>query len=123
MPLHEAGIGENLAARPACRPLRRGGPDRDRVAEDADLALRLRDYLAGWYAVETRMDHSTLLQPMGESDFTSVFTSHFTMVNHARWDSLALTVLRFTRKTFWTYVLADLTANRTVAMPILCRLA
>ena len=85
-------------------------------AEDADLALRLWDYLAGWYAVETRMDNSTLLQPIGESDYT--------MVNHARWDSLALlTVRQFAKKTFWTYVLANLKANRTVAMPILYRLA
>ena len=88
-------------------------------AEDADLALRLWDYLAGWYAVETRMDNSTLLQPIGESDFAP----DFTMVNHARWDSLALlTVRQFTKKTFWTYVLANLKANRTVAMPIFYRL-
>lgn len=85
-------------------------------AEDADVALRLWDYLAGWYAVETRMDNSTLLQPIGESDYV--------LVNHARWDSLPVFAARqFSKRTFRTYVLANMKANRTIAMPILYRLA
>jgi hypothetical protein len=85
-------------------------------AEDSDLALRLWEYLAGWYAVETRMDNSTLLQPVDQSTFT--------FVNHARWDNLPLFAFRqFAKRTFYTYMLANLRANNVIAMPILYRLA
>jgi hypothetical protein len=36
------------------------------VADDAAVALQLCDYLAGWYAVETGMDNSTVLEPTGQ---------------------------------------------------------
>lgn len=85
-------------------------------AEDADVALELWDYLASWYAVETGMNNSTLLQPLGQSDYVCV--------NHARWESLPLFLVRqFAKTSFRTYVLANLKANRTIAMPILYRLA
>ncbi|MGH3319750.1 MAG: hypothetical protein ACRDN9_06125 [Streptosporangiaceae bacterium] len=86
------------------------------AADDSEVALDVWDYLAGWYAVETDMDNSTLLQPIGEADYV--------LVNHARWDSLpAFMVRQFAKKSFRTYVLANLKANRTVSMPILYRLA
>jgi hypothetical protein len=111
---------------PACCPKRVGDVDKTRqglflfnyfVADDATVALQLWDYLAGWYAAETGLDNSTLLEPIGEADYV--------FVNHARWDSsLARLMLRqLTRPSFRTYVLANLQANRVGAMPILYRLA
>lgn len=87
------------------------------TTEDAEVALQLWDRLAGWYAVETGLDNSTLLQPIGDADYV--------FVNHARWDvGLARLMLeQFVKPSFWTYVRANLRANRTVAMPVLYRLA
>jgi hypothetical protein len=48
------------------------------VADDAAVALQLWDYLAGWYAVETGLRTSTVLEPLGDADYV--------FVNHARWD-------------------------------------
>jgi hypothetical protein len=48
------------------------------VADDAAVALQLWDYLAGWYAVETGLRNSTVLEPLGDADYV--------FVNHARWD-------------------------------------
>ena len=89
----------------------------DFVADDAAVALQLWDYLAGWYAVVTGLDNSTLLEPIGEAGYV--------FVNHVRWDhSLPRFMLRqLTKPSFRTYVLANLQANRTGAMPILYRLA
>jgi hypothetical protein len=87
------------------------------VADDAAVALQLWEHLAGWYAVETGLDNSTLLEPLGDADYV--------FVNHARWDdSLPRFLLRqLTKPSFRTYLLANLQANRTRAMPILYRLA
>ncbi|MGH3328836.1 MAG: hypothetical protein ACRDPT_13775 [Streptomycetales bacterium] len=87
------------------------------VAEDAQVALALWDHLAGWYAVATGLDNSTLLAPIGDADYV--------FVNHARWDySLPRFMVRqFTKPSFWTYLRANLLVNRTGAMPILYRLA
>jgi hypothetical protein len=87
------------------------------TAEDPEVALQLWDRLAGWYAVETGLDNSTLLQPIGEADYA--------FVNHARWDHglLRLMFEQFGKPSFWTYVRANLRANRTVAMPVLYRRA
>jgi hypothetical protein len=87
------------------------------VAEDPSVALDLWEHLAGWYAVETGLDNSTLLGPIGPSDYV--------FVNHARWDmSLPrFAATQFTKRSFYTYVLANLRANRVAAMPILYRLA
>ena len=87
------------------------------AAEDAGLALELWERLAGWYVAETGLDNSTLLQPIGAADYV--------FVNHARWDHglLRLMLEQFARPSFWTYVRANLRANRTVAMPVLYRLA
>ncbi|MFI9361936.1 hypothetical protein ACIG5E_12875 [Kitasatospora sp. NPDC053057] len=87
------------------------------VAEDRDVALELWDHLAGWYARVTGLDNSTLLDPMGPSDYV--------FVNHARWDTGALRLLlrQLTRPSFRSYVLQNMLANRTGAMPVLYRMA
>lgn len=87
------------------------------VAEDREVALELWDYLAGWYAAETGLDNSTLLSPVDDSDYTCI--------NHARWDiSLpAFAVRQFGKRSFFRYVLANMHANGTAAMPVLYRLA
>jgi hypothetical protein len=87
------------------------------AAEDPGVALDLWDHLAGWYAAETGMDNSTLLGPVGAADYV--------FINHARWDMpLPVFAARvFGKRTFRSYVLANLHANHTAAMPILYRLA
>ena len=87
------------------------------TTEEPQVALELWERLAGWYAVETGLDNSTLLQPIGEADYV--------FVNHARWDrSLPRLMLeQFAKPSFRSYVRANLRANRTVAMPVLYRLA
>jgi hypothetical protein len=87
------------------------------VADDAAVALQLWEHLAGWYAVETGLDNSTLLEPLEQAAYA--------FVNHARWDSSLphLMLRQLTKPSFRTYVLANLQANRIVAMPILYRLA
>jgi hypothetical protein len=87
------------------------------AAEDPAVALEVWEHLAAWYAVETGLDNSTLLGPAGPSDYV--------FVNHARWDmSLPRFAARqFGKRTFYSYVLANLRANATAAMPILYHLA
>jgi hypothetical protein len=87
------------------------------AADDPAVALQLWDYLAGWYAVETGLRNSTVLEPLGQADYV--------FVNHVRWDdSLPRFLLyQLTKPSFRSYLLANLQANRTGAMPILYRLA
>lgn len=89
------------------------------VAEDAAVMLDLWDYLAGWYEVETGLDNSTLLVPQegGRSDYVAV--------NNARWDAGLPRFLfrQFSKRSFRTYVQANLEANHVGAMPVLYRLA
>ncbi|MFD9124827.1 hypothetical protein [Kitasatospora sp. NPDC059571] len=87
------------------------------VAEDRAVALELWDHLAGWYARETGLDNSTLLQPIGDADYA--------FVNHARWDvGVPRFLLRqLARPSFRSYVQTNLLVNRTGAMPLLYRLA
>jgi hypothetical protein len=89
------------------------------VASDPALALDLWDYLAGWYAVETGLDNSTLLVP------AEGVASDYVMINHARWDAhpLWIFVNQLIRPTFRRFVLANLAANQVIAMPVLYRLA
>lgn len=88
------------------------------VGEDPQVTLALWDYLAGWYAVETGMDNSTLLLPLeGEG-------SDYTIINYAHWNGL----LRFmwqqmTKRSFRTYMQANLDVNQVGAMPIFYHLA
>lgn len=88
------------------------------VGEDSQVTLALWDYLAGWYAVETGMDNSTLLLPLeGEQ-------SDYTIINHARWNGL-LSFLwqQVTKKSFRTYMQANLDGNHVGSMPIFYHLA
>jgi len=114
-----------MAARNAKRL---GDVDRDRqglflfnyfVADDADRALRLWDHLAGWYEVETGLHNSTLLVPVeGER-------SDYLAINHARWDEGVPRFLsrQLLKKSFRTFVRANLEANQVGVMPVLYRLA
>jgi hypothetical protein len=87
------------------------------VAEDPAVALELWDDLAGWYAAETGMDNSTLLEPIGDADYV--------FVNHVRWDDgLPLFMARqFGKPSFYSHVLGKLRASHTGSMPLLYRLA
>ncbi|HEY7356483.1 MAG TPA: hypothetical protein VH590_08445, partial [Ktedonobacterales bacterium] len=89
------------------------------VADDANVMLDLWDYLAGWYAVETGLDNSTLLVPLAGEQ------SDYLAINNARWDGslLGLFLGQFSKKSFRTYMLANLEANHVGAMPVLYRLA
>jgi len=69
--------------------------------------------------VETGLDNSSLLVPLeGER-------SDYVAINNARWDGSPLGVFlqQVTKKSFRSYVLANLEANRVGAMPVLYRLA
>jgi hypothetical protein len=84
------------------------------VADNAEVMLQLWDYLAGWYAVETGLDNSTLLVPLeGER-------SDYLAINHARWDVSLLRILwrQFSRFSFTFYVQENLEANRVGSMPV-----
>jgi hypothetical protein len=87
------------------------------VAEDTDVALKLWDHLTGWFMTETGIDNSTVLQPTDRSQYA--------FVNHARWDYGVprLWLRMFTKPSFWSFVQANMNANRVASMPILCRLA
>src|SRR5215207_3298277 len=89
------------------------------VADDVNVALELWDYLAGWYEEETGLDNSTLLVPLEDE------ASDYLAINYARWDvSLPRLLFRqLSKKSFRTYKLANLEANRVGAMPIVYRLA
>jgi hypothetical protein len=89
------------------------------VADDANVALELWDYLAGWYEAETGLDNSTLLVPLEDE------ASDYLAINNARWEGGLPRLLfrQLSKKTFRTYLQANLEANRVGAMPILYRLA
>lgn len=84
---------------------------------ELDSATELWEHLAAWYVAETGLTNSTLLGPTEPSDYL--------FVNHASWNvGLArFTATQFRKKSFRTYVRANLAANRIVAMPVLYRLA
>jgi hypothetical protein len=87
------------------------------TCEDPEVAIGLWEHLAGWYVRETDLESSTLLAPIDDADYV--------LVNHARWDKslLRLAVEQLSKKTFRSYVAANLRANHAVAMPVLYRLA
>jgi hypothetical protein len=89
------------------------------VDEDPALALELWDYLAGWYEAETGLENSTLLAPLAGEP------SDFVLINHARWDqSLPVFMARqLPKRTFRSYLLANMSAHHLAAMPVLYRLA
>jgi len=85
---------------------------------DQQLAVALWERLAAWYQRETGLRNSVLLAPP-DSDART-----FALVNHASFDlSLPALVWRqFARRTFRTYVKANLAANDVTASPGLYRL-
>lgn len=87
-------------------------PDVDRAT-----TIALWEHLAGWYVTETGLTNSTLLEPIGPSDYL--------LVNHARWDTglARFAAAQFLKPTFRSYVRANLRVNQIVAMPVLYRLA
>lgn len=89
------------------------------VGDDPAVVLELWDYLAGWYEIETGMDNSTLLAPIDAQQ------SDYVIVNHARWDAhpLRLVLRQLSKRSFRSYMLANLEANHVGAMPVLYRLA
>jgi hypothetical protein len=88
------------------------------VGDDPEVVVALWDYLGGWYQTETGLDNSTLLAPLEDQ------ASDYVVINHARWDSLlGFAVRQFRKKSFRTYVVANLDAHNVGAMPILYRLA
>lgn len=88
------------------------------VGDDPQVTLALWDYLAGWYAVATGMNNSTLLLPLeGER-------SDYTIINHARWNGLVRFLWRqITKKSFRTYMQANLNENHVGSMPVFYHLA
>ena len=89
------------------------------AGNDLGVAVELWEYLSGWYEAETGLNSATLLAPLeGEQ-------SDYVLINHARWDgSLPMFAARqLPKKTFRTYLLANLKANHVAAMPVLYRLA
>lgn len=74
----------------ACNAKRVGDVDTSRqglflfnyfVADDAEVALQLWDYLAGWYAAETGLDNSLVLRPLAGAP------ADYAFVNFARIDA------------------------------------
>ena len=89
------------------------------VGDDPQVTLELWDYLADWYEVETGLDTSVLLAPLeGEH-------SDYHIINYAQWGERLPRVLwrQLSKKSFRTYMLANLAANRVGAMAVLYRLA
>jgi hypothetical protein len=89
------------------------------MGNNQKVALELWDYLAGWYEAETGLNNSTLLLPLeGEK-------SDYVFINNARWDKglVSFVLNQMTKRTFRTYMMANLKENRVSAMPILYRLA
>jgi hypothetical protein len=89
------------------------------VGDDPQVTLELWDYLADWYEVETGLDTSVVLAPLeGEH-------SDYLIINYAHWDERFPRLLwrQLSKKSFRNYLLANLTANRVGAMPVLYQLA
>ena len=89
------------------------------VGDDPQVTLALWDYLADWYEVETGLATSVLLAPL-ESEH-----SGYRIINYAQWEERLPRVLwrQLSKKSFRTYMLANLAANRVGAMAVLYRLA
>jgi hypothetical protein len=87
------------------------------LADDEPAALHVWEYLAGWYCQEMGMRDSEVLLPI-EPDGTP-----FAFVNHASWNvSLARFVSRqMSRRSFRSFVIANLQANNIGSLPFLYR--
>jgi len=89
------------------------------VADDARQGLELWDYLASWFTKEIGLDASTLLVPVEEKQ------SEYVFINEARWNTgfLRLVWNQFSKKSFRSFVLANLEANHVGVMPVFYKLA
>jgi len=83
------------------------------AAADRNTALELFDHLAPWYQAKTGLQNSTVLQPIDNDEFA--------FVNHARWDSGALSIAahQFLRPSFHRFVRPNLAANHIQVYPAL----
>jgi hypothetical protein len=84
---------------------------------DNPAALDVWDYLAGWYQQEMGLTNSEVMAPLDSG------TSPFAFINHASWNiSLPGFVSRqLTRRSFRTFVTANLRANDMSSLPYLYR--
>lgn len=87
-------------------------------ADNVDQNLGIWEYTAGWFEDQTGLHNSTLLRTQEDG------SRLYSVINHCRWDKLSdvLPSLIF-KRTFKTYVLANLEANNTAPTPILYKLA
>jgi hypothetical protein len=87
------------------------------TASDKEVALELWEHLAAWYATETGMNNSTLLDPLTDTGYV--------FVNHARWDRhlASFMAAQFAKPSFRNYVIENLRANHVASTPILFHLA
>jgi hypothetical protein len=88
------------------------------AADDRDVMLQLWEYLADWYEKETGLDNSVALVPR------RIKESEYAIVNWARWDESPIRHFwhQLSKKSFWSYVTANLEANQAGSMPVYCRL-
>ncbi|MHB8505529.1 MAG: hypothetical protein ACYDEN_07400 [Acidimicrobiales bacterium] len=86
------------------------------AGHDAEAALAAWEAMAAWYAAETGLDNSTLLQPVDDTPYL--------FVNHARWDRslVSFAAAQIVKPSFRTEILGRLHANDMAAMPILYHL-
>lgn len=89
------------------------------ASANPDLMLKLWDYLAGWYVMETGLRNSVALAPLPDE------RNDYAIINWARWDSnpIAHFAGMLSKPSFWNYVTANLDGNDAAAMPVYCRLA
>ena len=87
------------------------------TAVNPERARALWTEATGWYAAETGLDNSLLLQPLGPPPRSPV--------SHARWDcGLAILARRqFAKPSFRTFILEGLRRGGVVAAPALFRVA
>jgi hypothetical protein len=88
-------------------------------AENPETLMELWEYPADWYRVEMDLDNSLLLVP------TKPEASDYAALNHARFDANLPGFLakQMSKKSFRSYMRANLEVHRIGAMPILYRLA
>jgi hypothetical protein len=84
---------------------------------DREDALEVWDYLAGWYQREMRLTNSEVIAPNDPG------ATPFAFINHASWN---MGVARFiarqlSRRSFRSFVIANLRANEVWALPYLYR--
>ncbi|MGH8885964.1 MAG: hypothetical protein ACRDYX_12470 [Egibacteraceae bacterium] len=86
-------------------------------ADDEGVALALWERLAAWYEREAGLRNSVLLAPAEGWD------SAFALVNHARFDASLprLALHQFAKRSFFSYVRANLRANGVAVLPALYR--